>query len=47
MHAVRVSIMLAAGVTEDTVRNRMKELIKQENVNSFSSQDGLVIAVQK
>ena len=33
----------AAGVTEVTIRNRMKE----ENVNSFLSQDGLVIPVRK
>jgi hypothetical protein len=25
----------AAGVTEVTIRNRMKELMKEENVNSF------------
>ena len=37
----------AAGVTEVTIRNRMKELMKEENVNSFLSQDGLVIPVRK
>ena len=40
-------LAISAGVTEVTVRNRMKELLKEANGNSLLSQYGLVIAVRK
>jgi len=40
-------LAIAARVTEVTVRNRMKELLKEAIVNSLLSQYGLVIAVRK
>ena len=42
-----LQLAIAAGVTEVTVRNRIKELLKEANVNSLLSQYGLVIAVRK
>jgi transcription initiation factor TFIIIB Brf1 subunit/transcription initiation factor TFIIB len=37
----------ANGVSEVTVRNRMKELLKEVKVNSLLSQYGLVIVILK